>query len=171
MAAGFHRKRVIDFMRSGRGKIVFGLAVAIALACFLFAQNTPNAFIPAWARASFVSPADFDAIHQAWFDKNTLRPGRILNFVALFVVGYSFLSRFWAPMYRLMGWFFVPIGQATLYVFIVHVYVVLLVSSMFEFGFSIPPQGMLVNTLVHAASLAVLWLMVRYQVLFGWIPR
>ncbi len=171
VATGYHRERVFAFMASWRGRIVFALAVLVVIGCFLLAQNTPNPFIPAWARASFIAPEEFDRIRLTWFDKNTMGPGRAMNFAALMIVGYALLTRFWKPLARAFGWFLIPIGQASLYVFIVHVYVVLLVSNVVPFGFSIPPQNMLFNTIVHTAALAILWLMVRYQVLFGWIPR
>ncbi len=171
VAAGFHKQSFFSFLGSARGKaVVIGCGV-IALALLVFAQNTPNPFIPQWARFDFIPAERFDALRVAWFDKNTLRPGRVLNYVALLIVGYQLLTRFWSLFYRSVGWFFVPIGQASLYVFIVHVYIVMLASNLVPFGFTIPPSHIVLNTIVHVAALGVLWLMVRYQVLYGWIPR
>lgn len=171
MAAGFHRERVFAFMQTARGKIVFVAAVAVAATFFVMAQSTPNPFIPAWARWEFIPPEVFTPMHADWFAKNELRPGRVLNYAALLVVAYALLTRFWAPVARWFGWFFVPLGQASLYVFIVHLYVVLVISNVVPFGFAHDLPRILVATLVHTVALAVLWLMVRYQVLFGWIPR
>jgi fucose 4-O-acetylase-like acetyltransferase len=67
--------------------------------------------------------------------------------------------------------FFVPIGQATLYVFILHVFVVLAVSNGVSFGYPLGHPHFRVNTLAHALALGVLWLAVKRQFLFRWIPR
>jgi fucose 4-O-acetylase-like acetyltransferase len=63
----------------------------------------------------------------------------------------------------------VPIGQATLYVFIVHVYLVLVVTQVAKMGLA--PVHILAHTALHAALLAIVWLMVRFKVLYRWIPR
>lgn len=171
MAVGYHRQRVFDFLRSRVGMLVFAIAALIAAALFVFAQFTPNPYIPHWARLSGIDPGTFNAVHDEFFQKNTLRIGRVVNWFALFLVLYWLLTRFWRVANRALGWFFIPLGQNSLYVFIVHVYVVLLISNVIPFGFSIPPVNILFNTVVHTIALAVLWLMVRYQVLFGWVPR
>lgn len=170
LSTGFHRARILDFMRGGWGRVVMVLAGVIALALLLWAQNTPNAFLPAWVRTSWV-PADvYERVRLQWFDKNTLGLGRIVNYAALLIVGYGLLTKFWTPIARALGWFFIPIGQASLYVFIVHVFLVLLISQVTRFGFPADPP-LLLHTALHTAALVTLWLMVRYQVLFGWIPR
>lgn len=171
MAAGFHRERVFAFMQTVRGRLVFAAAVLVAAVFLVMAQSTPNAFIPWWARAEFIPPEVFEPMHVNWFAKNELRPGRVLNYAAVLIVGYALLTRFWGALARAFGWFFIPLGQASLYVFIVHLYVVLLVSNVVPFGFTTDLPSILVNTVVHTVALAMLWLMVRYQVLFGWIPR
>jgi hypothetical protein len=61
----------------------------------------------------------------------------------------------------------VPIGQASLYVFIWHVYIVLLVANTPLATL----QNPLLNTLVHAAAVLLLWSMVRTRFLFAWVPR
>jgi hypothetical protein len=58
-----------------------------------------------------------------------------------------------------------------LYVFIVHIYVVAAVNNFLPFGFSQNHDDLWVNTIGHSAALATLWLLVRYRVLFRWIPR
>lgn len=170
MTAGFHRARVKAFMQTGRGRAVFAGAVLVAAAMFVWAQMTPNPLLPSWARLSLVPPDLFWHIRDRWFDKNTLGVGRIVNYFALLIIGYAVLTRYWTPIARALGWFFVPIGQASLYVFIVHVFIVLLVSNIAPFGLD-GPQPVLLHTLLHTLALVTLWLMVRYQVLFGWIPR
>ena len=103
--------------------------------------------------------------------KNTLGILRLVNYASVLIVGYAILTRFWQPIWRGLGWFFVPLGQAALYVFIVHIYIVAIVDNVLPFGFPAGQPHLWINTIGHTAALAALWLLVRYRVLFRWIPR
>ncbi|MDW6136862.1 OpgC protein, partial [Klebsiella pneumoniae] len=50
-----------------------------------------------------------------------------------------------------------------------HVYIVLAVSQLVTFD--LWRQAWIVNTLIHAAALGVLWLMAKYRVAARWIPN
>jgi hypothetical protein len=88
---------------------------------------------------------------------------------ALLVLLYALLSRFWTPIHRATGWLLLPLGQASLTVFIVHVYVVGLIAHFFVPR--TPGHGLMLNTLVQAAAVGVLWFVARNPKWFGWIPR
>ena len=79
---------------------------------------------------------------------------------------YALLTAFWQPLSRALGWFLVPLGQATLYVFVLQVYVALLVGNLPGVQ-----DSLLLGTLVHTAVLALLWLAVRRRFLFRVVPR
>ena len=53
--------------------------------------------------------------------------------------------------------------------FLIHVYIVLAVSQLVTFD--LWHQAWIVNTLIHAAALGVLWLMAKYRVAARWIPN
>jgi hypothetical protein len=83
------------------------------------------------------------------------------------ITGYALLSAYWRPLERSLGWFLIPLGQATLYVFIVHVFLILLAANVPALQ-----QGNLwLNTGAYAVILGVLWVMVRTRFLFRIIPR
>lgn len=94
---------------------------------------------------------------------------RVLNDIALMVTVYLVLTYCWTPLNRLLGWFLIPLGQHSLYTFILHVYVVLLVSQFITFD--LWRHAWIENTLVHAAALGILWLMAKYDVGARWIPN
>jgi hypothetical protein len=48
---------------------------------------------------------------------------------------------------------------------------VAIVNNFLPFGFSAGPPRLWINTAAHTLALAAMWLMVRYKVLFRWIPR
>lgn len=169
MAAGYHRDRLAALFAGRWGKPVIALAVVIFLACLFLAQNATNPFLPAWAHLSLVPPDTFNWLYGAYFQKNTLGLGRLLNYAAALIVGYGLLTVAWRPLDRAFGWYFIPVGQATLYVFIVHIYLILIVTQFVKPGLA--PTHFWANTALHAAMLAAIWLMVRFKVLYRWIPR
>jgi hypothetical protein len=168
MAAGFHRERIGAWMRRPLARRSLLAACGVLwLGFFLYTMNNPIEPMPAWTRLHFIAPERFYALYNAYFLKDTLGPLRLVNYFAVLVLGFWLLTRAWKPIHRALGWFFIPIGQASLYVFFVHVYLVLVVSNLVTFD----AGDVLTNTLVHTAVLATLWLMVRTKFLFRWIPR
>ena len=170
LAAGYHRAALEGFFTRRARWAVWG-AVAVFLGCLVLAQGTTNPVVPAWARLELLSPETFDRVRTKWFDKNTLGLLRIVNYFAALVTGYAVLTRFWPFFQRALGWFLIPIGQATLYVFILHLYLVVLISNVRPFTFQADRMDLLINTGLHLAALMVLWVCVRTRFLYRWIPR
>jgi len=171
MAAGYHRERVFAFMSSRRGRPLL-IACCILFCAFLFfAQNTPNPLVPAYSRLSLIPPGTYSYLYEHYLLKNTLGILRVVNDAVALVVALTLLTRLWRPVNRALGWFFIPLGQASLYVFVVHVYVLALTSNAVPLRITPAPPDLWLNTLVHTAALAALWLMVRFKVLYRWVPR
>jgi fucose 4-O-acetylase-like acetyltransferase len=105
-------------------------------------------------------------MYDAFFARTYLDPGRLLNVLVLVVASYAFLTAYWKPVERALGWFLIPLGQATLYVFILHVVLIAVIANI-----PVLQQGhILINTAAYAAILGLLWVMVKKRVLFGIIP-
>lgn len=170
LAAGYHRQALLEFYARYR-KPILAAALLIASVMFFFAQNNPNPFIPLYARLTLIPQELFLKIYSAYCTKSQLGLLRVLDNVALLILAAEVLTRAWVPLKRAFGWFFIPLGQASLYVFVVHVFVTLAVANVIPFGFSRESWPLLGTTLLHTAAFAVLWLMVRHKVLFRWIPR
>jgi hypothetical protein len=171
MAVGYHRSLVMEFFRGKYGKYAIGAAFVVAGAFFFFAQNTPNQMVPAFSRLSFIAPETYGAIYSKYCQKNSLGILRLVNYAAFLVVAFTLLTRFWRPINKLFGWFFIPMGQASLYVFIVHIFVIALMDNLIGLGLSRVHEGFILKTIGHTTALAILWMMVRYRVLYRWIPR
>lgn len=167
LAVGYHRDKIAEFWRDIRFRRAFyAVGIPVFLVCLFYAQNNPNPRVPDWAKLSIIPPDTFWAIYEDWFRKDRLGLGRLVNFFFLLSFVYLLLTWFWRPIHRALGWFFVPMGQASLYVFIVHVYAVMLIYN-FPFFFT----NAHTVTLACALALGGIWLMVRHKVLFRWIPR
>ena len=83
------------------------------------------------------------------------------------ITGYALLSAYWRPLERALGWFLVPLGQATLYVFILHVFLILVAANIP----ALQQGDVWLNSAAYVAVLGLLWVMVRTRFLFRIIPR
>lgn len=168
LVAGYHLQEIKDWFATRRGRAVFVLCVVITLFFLAVSQLAPNTLVPSWAKID-AWPSFYWSIRK-YADKNSLGPLRLLNYAAFLIVLYAVLTRWWPLIQRTLGWFFVPIGQASLYVFIMHLVAVQVSSMIIPFGF-VTGTPMWATTLLHTGELAFLWLLVRHKVLFRWIPR
>jgi hypothetical protein len=81
---------------------------------------------------------------------------------------YYLVSWLWAPLARVAGWFFIPLGQAALYVYVVHTLLVFYVLALTPlFG---ELQGLWLTVSLLGLML-VIWAMVKKRFLFSIIPR
>lgn len=167
MVAGFHRREILAWFATRAGRIVLAVSVMATVALALFSWNNPY-LSSAWdLRLGLVPANTFSSIYSVAFERTTLDPGRLLNVLLVTITGYAALSVLWKPVNRLLGWFLVPLGQATLYVFVMHVLFVLIVASV-----PVLREGSLVvNSLAYVVVLALLWVMVKTRFLFGIVPR
>ena len=169
MASGWYKAELLSFARTppGRGAVIALVLVSLVLG--FVAQNHTNPFMPPALLMHVIPPDSFNTFYHTWAAKNGLGPVRVLNDIALMVTVYLVLTYCWMPLNRLLGWFLIPLGQHSLYTFILHVYVVLLVSQFITFD--LWRHAWIENTLVHAAALGILWLMAKYDVGARWIPN
>ena len=176
MAVGYNRDKLEEFWAIPLGKIAFGITFLICLGLFFFAQNTPNPNVPDWSKLHMISAETYRDIYEKYFAKDILRIGRVINVVAFLVVAYWALTKYWRIITDMFGRFFIPLGQASLYVFIVHLYLILALynTGLINMGnnfLTIGSGNPWINTLVHTAVLFVVWYMVKKKFLFKIIPR
>ncbi|NEX63921.1 OpgC domain-containing protein [Noviherbaspirillum galbum] len=167
VAAGYHRRTIDAFFRTPAGHMVVAACIAASLLLMLFSLNHPLPELPDWATMHLIAPETFQSLYQDYFLKYKLGPGRVLNTAVLMVSLMCLLTLAWRPIDKALGWLFIPLGQESMYVFFVHVYLLLIVSNS-------PLPGMhdpWVNTLIHALALLICWVMVKNRFLFRWIPR
>ncbi|OQK15166.1 hypothetical protein AU255_18560 [Methyloprofundus sedimenti] len=167
MVIGYHHEKVLGFLIDHKNKFVIFIAGLVCLAFMFLALNNPNPIFWPWRTFSLIDPAYHHEIYMTWFQKNTLGLGRVLNNIVLFIVFYYALSHYWMPINKTLGWLLVPLGQASLYVFILHVYFIILFSNTSLPGYN----NFFINTGIHLATILIIWAMVKYRVLFNLIPR
>lgn len=170
LAAGWHREFLVSRARTAAGGAVLGgAAVLFAIGLFLTWNNPWRPWSAESLRFSLgVIPEDtFAAMYDALFERSPLAPGRLVFVVVALVTLYAALTVLRRPVERFVAPILAPLGQATLYVFVLQLFFVALVASL-----PLPESGsVLWGTVIHAMVLTVLWLMVRHRVLFRVIPR
>jgi hypothetical protein len=166
LTLGCHRQAIARRLRPWRRPITAVIAVAATAALCLRLQMAGLAPI-GLDQALGYAPADWRLWQQAHFDKTTLDTARVTILAALAGALYLTLRRNQQAAERLLGWLLLPLGRNSFYVFIMHVFICLAIAiALSEDGI-----GLIGNTLVQVAGLALLWTMVRHRFLFSIVPR
>lgn len=105
------------------------------------------------------------------FDKSSLGIGRLAVFASAALLVYVALTLCWHPVERAVGWLLIPLGQAALYVYAVHLFVIVLAYNVPPYIGSLEPGWELHNTIGQLLLVLLIWAMVKRKVLFGLIPR
>lgn len=178
LAAGFFRSEIGNWLRNGaRRRLVVGVSAVLALGFFLAAQTTANPSFPAWSRLNLIAAEQFQPLYDVWFMKQRPSPLRLLNVAAFFVAFYALLTWFWMPLNKALGWLLIPLGEASLYVFLMHLAFIALIDQIPGYFDLIPawdqvgPTRIWINTALYLGTILGLWLLVRHKVLFGVVPR
>ena len=167
LVVGYYRKQIFAFMQSKYGKLIFATSSLLFLGFMFYTLTNPWIDVPNSAKLPIMSEDAFNWIYERFFLRDTLGIGRIINEAVILVVLYGILTRYWSVLNRMAGWFLVPLGQASLYAFIVHVFFVLVIDNIPLFH----THNVLISTAGHAIVLMTIWMMVRTKFLFRWIPR
>ncbi|MFT2753369.1 OpgC domain-containing protein [Clavibacter sp. Sh2088] len=167
MVVGYHRRSIVAWWSSRAGRVALPVCVLLAVLLALFAWSNPYLADPLDVRLALLPDATYQQVYDAWFQRTRIEPGRLLDVLLVVVVGYAALTAFWRPIHRALGWFLVPLGQATLYVFVMHVLLALVVANVP----GLASGGVVVGTLAYVVILGLLWVMVRTRFLFRLVPR
>lgn len=142
-------------------------------ACTVFVLGYAGILVYLWAGHAYdFVPTPFSATTYDWLYLNAytrifLQPGRLLDLVLMVIVAFAFLTTCWKPVNAVVGWFWTPLGAASLYVFIVHVFFVLAIANIPGLDRGSFWQG----TVIHTVEILLIWLMVKKRFLFSVIPR
>jgi hypothetical protein len=167
VVVGYYKKQVLAFFSTPAGMMIASLSVVCWLALLWFSLNHPLPQLPAWARLHAIDPDTFNHLYATYFLKYKLGPGRVLNLAVFVVTAFVVLTFAWKPVHKALGWLFIPLGQESMYVFFVHIYLIIIVANWP----SLTTHGAWANTAIHAGALLLCWFMIRKRFLFDWIPR
>lgn len=167
MVAGYYRRQIVSWFSHPRQRMLLWACVLLTVVLAVFSWTSPYFSNAYDVRLALLSEQTFRTVYDGFFGRTHMGLGRLLNVVLVIIAGYALLSAYWRPLERALGWFLIPLGQATLYVFILHVFLILAAANV-----PVLRQGDIwINTAAYVAILALLWTMVRTRFLFRVIPR
>jgi len=174
LTIGFHKSSIQSFFDKKKYNILVIVSAIFTLLFILIAWNSPNPAFPESVKLNWINGSTFNEFHHLYFDKNKLGLLRLFNYACFLVFFYWCLTTFWQPIHRFLGWFFIPLGQASLYVFIMHLVFVVLIEAITDFS-NVKPSyqtaNIWMNTVWHSLSLLGLWFMVKKEFLYNYVPR
>jgi len=165
---GFYREALGERIRRFRRLRVVAVSLGIAVTAALISL--------AWGAESGVQFGFFDidpnVLNESFF-KVPLRPWRLVAFLSVAIVAYTMATYLWVPLRRIVGWLMLPLGQAALYSYIVHFFLILLVYNLAPSIALLPwgPSEAVFTPVLQIAVVMLLWVLVRRRVLFGIIPN
>lgn len=163
LVIGHYRRQLTAALTTVGGKV----------ACSVFVLGYVGALVYLWVGHTYGFVATpfpdgtYDWLYDHAYTRIFLQPGRLLDLVLMIVVAFAFLTTCWKPVNAVVGWFWTPLGSASLYVFIVHVFFVLAIANIPGLDRGDIVQG----TVIHTAEILLIWLMVKKRFLFSVIPR
>ena len=119
LAIGYHRS-ALETRRFGRRPVTVLAAAIVTIGVFVAMDNSNWAGLVGHGRSSVIPRETYDALWRTFFVRETVGLGRAADTVALAVLAYAVLTRWWGIFEPACAWFFVPLGQASLYVYLVH---------------------------------------------------
>lgn len=168
MAIGANFRYLQEHFPRNIYKMLLWVSVFVWIASIIFSLNRPYPRFWPSQTFSFIDTATYIDIYTKWFYKDNLKFGRIINNIAVYTVTFFLITKYWTAVHKTIGWLLIPIGQSSLYVFILHVFIL-----MFSFHFygHYTTDMFLINTLFQSAIFLLIWWMIKNRILFGIIPR
>ena len=165
LTAGYYRRPLVAWFCRHKSLLAFCTLLAVLFA--LFALSNPYLSSAYDVRLALLPDALHQALYSGYFGRTYLGAGRLLNVLVVVIAAYTLLTAYWKLMERALGWFLIPLGQATLYVFIIHVFLILALANI-----PVLQQGNVwLNTGAYVLVLGLVWTMVKTKFLYRIIPR
>ena len=156
---GFHRSALARAWSRVPRLVI--LAVAVPVVVLAVVANHYDTQLGIWpatvsARATWI----------ALVDRSGLGPARLVTVAALSSCVWIAVDALWRPLERSLGRALTLLGQSSLYLYLVHVPLVIAWHAA-----GLPGASATVTTIAQLAVIFALWAMVRTRFLFGIIPR
>ena len=120
--------------------------------------------------AAYVPGGNTAAWLDRWFDKSALPYPRLIACVIIFSFLWALVTRCWYPLQRWLGWLLLPLGQAALYAYAAHLFVIIAIQLLIvqvwgrgrEVGIN---PG--VDALIQIVGILAVWGLTRVRFLQG----
>ncbi|WP_144710438.1 OpgC domain-containing protein [Curtobacterium pusillum] len=163
LVLGYYRRQIIRALTGRLGKVLIGVGIG-GYALFLVYVWAGNhfGFVPTPFPASM-----YDDLYNTAYQRVDLQWGRLVDIAFFAIVSYAILTVFWKPIAATIGWLWIPIGQASLYVFVWQVFFALAIASIPGVDWN---NGW-IGFATHTVLILLVWYMIRKRFMFSVIPR
>jgi hypothetical protein len=164
LVLGYHREKLAKFIKNkGQLQTFYYATVSIAALALLVFFILDRAGVV----QSFINNLDYRPLLADMEDKGKLPLPRLIGVFLYFQAFYLLVTWLWVPIQKTVGWFLIPIGEAGLYVFSLHLVLIVLVYNLP--GFTQLPY--LLYGLAELLAVGLLWIAVKTRFLYNIIPR
>jgi hypothetical protein len=150
MCLGYYREPFAAWYRRF-GSALFAASVA-AFGALLYLEKTQGAGL-SWL--------------ETFSQKSSEGPLRIIACLFVFQLAWLIVTYGWRPVHAIAGWLIVPLGQNSLYVYILH----LVIFGIFWSLIQAATTSWVSSTLVQIAAILLIWSLVKTRFLFRVVPR
>ncbi len=163
LVLGYYRRQIIGALTGRLGKVLVGIGIT----------GYALVLVYVWAGHHFgFTPAPFPAgmyetLYNTAYQRVDLQWGRLVDIAFFAIVSYAILTVFWKPIAAVLGWLWIPIGQASLYVFVWQVFFALAIASIPGVDW----YNGWIGFAAHSVLILLVWYMIRKRFLFSVIPR
>ncbi len=170
MIAGYHHRRLGAWVKTRAGGVARVAVMVLFCGGVFFALNNYwlNQSYPFMPSLQLIDRENFFAVYSTIFlERYLLAPGRLVNALVVVAALCEVLHLGWPVLVKLIGWWTIPIGQASLYVFILHLLMIPFAATLnSHLGGGLPA-----TTFSAAVVLLAIWICVKTRFLFRLIPR
>lgn len=143
------------------------ISTLLTLSALTLAGNLFLAFGGLFSHSLLTIVSPLRSSLHVYFDKELLPLARLAMATAWFCSGYWLFRRFETYITHIAGWILLPFGTHSLYVYTVQAFFLFFVHLIVPSG----NTTFLINALLSWGTIALIWIMVRYHILFKIIPR
>jgi len=163
LVIGYYREQLANLLKPGWRLVYCAVVSSVAvlfLALFIIDKTGT-------AQQTFLNEVDYKPLLADMSDKGKLPLPRIFGVFLYFQAFYLLVTWLWLPLQKAIGWFLIPIGEAGLYVFSLHLVLIVLIYNIP--GFLNLPY--VYYGLAELAAVTLLWVAVKTRFLYNIIPR
>jgi enterochelin esterase-like enzyme len=167
LVLGYYHSRIPTLgHHATRAALVATGAGTVALIALFYLIDPPLSLTP--AAFAVGSPVYHEVrlwLQDMVFSKLSLRPGRLVASAVTFSFLFLLATVYWRQARRWLGWLFIPLGQSALYAYTAHILVATGIALALAPLNLVYPGPQWLNAAIQVASVLLIWVCVRYQVL------
>jgi len=160
MYVGFKKYRTLDYGQTFISKnwlIVFVTGFLLFIIFFFMLHPLP------WMSHTLVPGETAKWLNQNLFNKQSLRPGRLIVGILVYGTFFNFVSLYWEKIKKFLGWLIMPLGTSALYAFTLHIPIRSILAQII--GAGIIRSGYISNMLIQIFAVLLIWFFTSRKIL------